>query len=160
LNLLIVSQSSSEIKLSWDEPLDNGGLPINSYEINIKEKDTSGEPESQEEVQGNSFSFSKENGEGKAYIFKVRAINKYSIDNNSDNDKSNFKWSQEVTGYLISDPSPVQDLTINEDYDKYQGVLTWTPLSQNVEKGYSNNIKYILNVKYDNTQQDIDINES
>ena len=160
LNLLIVSQSSSEIKLSWDEPLDNGGLPINSYEINIKEKDNSGESESKEEVQENSFSFSKENGEGKAYIFKVRAINKYSIDNNSDNDKSNFKWSQEVTGYLISDPSPVQDLTINEDYDKYQGVLTWTPLSQNVEKGYSNNIKYILNVKYDNTQQDIDINES
>ena len=39
LNLRIVSQSSSEIKLSWDEPLDTGGLPIISYEINKPESD-------------------------------------------------------------------------------------------------------------------------
>jgi len=154
LNLRIVSQSSSEIKLSWDEPLDTGGLPIISYEINIKEKSVLNEPESQETVQDTSFSFSKTDGKGKEYIFKVRSINKYSIDKESESDK--FKWSEEVTGYLISIPSSVQGLTINDDYDKYHGELAWTPLSNDAEKGYSNNIKYILNVKYDNNQKDID----
>ena len=143
LNLKIERQSSSKIELSWKEPLDNGGLPMTSYEINIE--DNNGLIK-KEEISDTSFSFTEGIEAGKEYNFKVRAINKYA---NEKREENKYKWSEIKKGYSMNIPSSVQNLQIN-DYDRYKGKLTWTSLSTEIEKGYSNNIEYILYIRYNN----------
>ena len=102
-NVIINSQSSTSISLSWDKPTFNGGDPIIKYELKIYNSDKSSIILTESELTITSYTFNGINA-GSTYIFTLRAINQFNINNPYD---SKYNWSNDITGYTYEFPSKI-----------------------------------------------------
>ena len=144
INFIINSQSSTSISLSWDKPTFNGGNPIIKYELMIYNSDKSSIILTESELTTTSYTFINSITAGNTYIFTLRAINQFTINNP---DTTKYIWSSDLIGYAYDNPSKIENIYI-QNVEKYSGDIYWTGLSTTEEFGYDSSVNYNLEVSY------------
>ena len=147
-NIKITSQSSTLISISWENPTYNGGDSIIKYELIVYNYDKTTTLETNSDLTIMSYTFTNNITPGSSYIFKVRAINQYTIDNPDTNE---YIWSSDLTGYAIDKPSSIENIYI-QNINKLSGEIYWNALITNQEFGYDTSVNYHLEVSYSNIE--------
>ena len=88
-----------------------------------------------------TYTFSNNINPGNSYLYKDRAINQFSVDNQ---DLSKYIWSSDLTGYPIDIPNKVENI------NKLSGEIYWTPLTTTQDFEYDILVNYHLEVSYGN----------
>lgn len=136
-----VTQSSSEISFYWDEPFDNGGTPITSYELEIIRVSTSATTTASV-INANSYTFNSAGGlvAGETYTFRVRGLN-FITDYFS---LGGGTYSPKATLYSSDLPAAVTTLA-SSAVTQTSATVSWTLHTLDADKGYSTtNPVYIL----------------
>ena len=130
---LLISQSSSLIYFYWNEPFDNGGTSITSYEVQIL-RVLDSDLKTFTVINSNEYVFDSVLGllPGYEYQVKLRATN-YITEYFS---LAGGTWSPTITFYSSNLPKKVTSLTYT-GLSKTGATLQWALFTSQADKGYS-----------------------
>jgi len=133
---MLISQSNMLIEFYWNEPFDNGGTSVTSYEVEIV-RVTDTNVKSITVINANRYQYSSATlgfRAGETYHVRVRArnfITEYYTPYGT--------WSATATFYSSILPQTVSSLTY-DNLSKVGSTIRWSLLSSEAQKGYSTSI--------------------